>query len=183
MSLFLPCVGDIVPCRMRLYFMTLLVLHFITWSSWSHNSSGCSKWKRTLSDDIPQWDKNLQTDLSSAWSEIVFSGAIEKSGCTKLRVRPYWHGVEIKQPYLAYWVNLDDSWVPSGHQVGYKKALMKPQWYDSMMDMNQGVHLVESEWYASTTQEGQTGPETNRERLSIISLRKVVSLELGYDLL
>jgi hypothetical protein len=45
----LPCLGDIAPCRIRLGFMTLLVLRFITLSSWSSISSGCSEWKRTFS--------------------------------------------------------------------------------------------------------------------------------------
>jgi hypothetical protein len=36
-----------------------------------------------------------------------------------------WHINE--QRYLGYWIDLDDSLVPLGHQVGYKKALAKPQ--------------------------------------------------------
>jgi hypothetical protein len=47
--------------------MTMLVLHFITQSSWSNNWSGCSKCKGTFSnsnvkDNIPQQDKNFQTE-------------------------------------------------------------------------------------------------------------------------
>jgi hypothetical protein len=47
--------------------MTLLVLHLITWPSWSNNSSGCSKVKRTFSNsnvknNIPYWGKNFQTE-------------------------------------------------------------------------------------------------------------------------
>jgi hypothetical protein len=49
MQLFLSCVDDISPCRIRLCFMTVLVSRFITRSSWSSNSSGCSEWKRTFS--------------------------------------------------------------------------------------------------------------------------------------
>jgi hypothetical protein len=58
--------GNMTPCRIGLCFMTLLVLRFITPSSWS-NSIACSEWKRTLSnsnvqDDIPYWGKNFQTE-------------------------------------------------------------------------------------------------------------------------
>jgi hypothetical protein len=56
------------PCRFRLCFMTLLVLCFITRSSWSSNSSGCSEQKRNFSgsnvkDDITHRGKNFQTEL------------------------------------------------------------------------------------------------------------------------
>jgi hypothetical protein len=66
MPLFLTCVDDIAPCRIGLCFMTLLVLGFITRSSWSSDSSGCSKWKTTFSnsnikDDITHRGKNIQT--------------------------------------------------------------------------------------------------------------------------
>jgi hypothetical protein len=36
-----------------------------------------------------------------------------------------------------------------GHRKGYKKALVKPQRYDWMIDVNQGVHSVGSDRYAS----------------------------------
>jgi hypothetical protein len=49
MPLFLSCMSDIAPRKIRLWFMTLLVLGFITLSSWSSDSSGCSEWKRTFS--------------------------------------------------------------------------------------------------------------------------------------
>jgi hypothetical protein len=68
MPLFLSCVGEIAPCRIELCFLTLLVLHFLTQSSWSSNSSRYSEWKRTFSnsnveDDIAHWGKNFQTEL------------------------------------------------------------------------------------------------------------------------
>jgi hypothetical protein len=66
MPLFLPCVGVIAPCRIRLCFLTLLVLRFLTQSSRSNNSSRYSEWKRTFSnsnveDDITHRGKNFQT--------------------------------------------------------------------------------------------------------------------------
>jgi hypothetical protein len=68
MPLFLPCVGDIAPCSIGLCFMTILVLCFITRSSWFINSIRCSEWKRTFSnyniqDDIDHRGKNFQTEL------------------------------------------------------------------------------------------------------------------------
>jgi hypothetical protein len=67
MSLFLPCVSGIAPCQIRLCFMMLLWLCFITRSSWSSNSSRSSEWKRTFSnsnnkDDIGHRGKNFQTE-------------------------------------------------------------------------------------------------------------------------
>jgi hypothetical protein len=60
-------VGHIAPCRIGLCFITLLVLRFITRSSWPSNSSGFSKWKRTFSNsnvkaNIPHRGKNFQTE-------------------------------------------------------------------------------------------------------------------------
>jgi hypothetical protein len=67
MPLFLLCMGDIAPYRIRLYFMILLVLSFMTRSSWSSNLSECSERKRTFSnsnvkDKIPNWGKSFQTE-------------------------------------------------------------------------------------------------------------------------
>jgi hypothetical protein len=50
-------------------FYDSVVLCFITWSSWSIDSIGCSKWKRTFSnsnveDDILHQGKNFQTKLA-----------------------------------------------------------------------------------------------------------------------
>jgi hypothetical protein len=61
--------GGATPCRIRLPFMTVLVLRFITRSFWSCNSSERSEWKRIFSnrnvkDDIPHWGKNIQTESS-----------------------------------------------------------------------------------------------------------------------
>jgi hypothetical protein len=147
-------VGGRALCRIRLCFMTLLVLRFFAQSSGSSNSSEYSKKEKNFikfqcENDIPSGVRTFKLNRSSAWSEMLFFGTIEQSGCTKLWVRPYWHGVEKEQPYLVYWVKRDDLRVPSGHQVGYKKAPIKPQWYDSMMDVNQGVHLVGNELCAS----------------------------------
>jgi hypothetical protein len=69
MPLFLPHMDDIAPCRIRLCFMTLLVLGFITRSSWSSDSSGCSKWKWTFSSS------NVQDFLKFQIGSII--GAIE----------------------------------------------------------------------------------------------------------
>jgi hypothetical protein len=67
LQLFLPCVSVISPCRIRLCFTTLLIVRFITWSSWSSNSSRCSEWKWTFSNanienDITHRGKKFQTE-------------------------------------------------------------------------------------------------------------------------
>jgi hypothetical protein len=67
MQLSLRCIGDISPCRIGPCFKTLVVVCFITWSSWSSDLSGCSEWKRTFSnlnvkDNITHWGKNFQTE-------------------------------------------------------------------------------------------------------------------------
>jgi hypothetical protein len=82
MSLFPLCLGDIAPCRIRLYSMTLLVLRFITPSS-SSNSIGYSEWKRTFSssnvkDDMSHQGKNFQTELilGAIGDDIILDGRI-----------------------------------------------------------------------------------------------------------
>jgi hypothetical protein len=67
MQLLLLFMSDIAHCRIRLCFMTLLVLCSITRSSWSIKSIGYSEWKRTFSnsnfeDGITHQGKNFQTE-------------------------------------------------------------------------------------------------------------------------
>jgi hypothetical protein len=72
------------------------------------------------------------------------------------------------QHYLGYWINLDDSQVLLGHQVGYMEARVKPQRYSSMMDVNQwytwlGVNDVQA-LFRKVKQEF----ETNKKMLMFI---------------
>jgi hypothetical protein len=94
MQLFFLCVDNIAPCRIRFCFMTLLVLSFITRSSWSNNSSGFSEWKRTFSnsnvkDDIPHQGKNFQTKSIIGAIEDDILLKLEKGGYMKSWVRSY----------------------------------------------------------------------------------------------
>jgi hypothetical protein len=49
---------------------------------------------------------------------------------------------------------IDDTRVLLGHN-SYMKVLMKPQQHSSMIDVNQGAHLVGSERYANTIKGSQ----------------------------
>jgi hypothetical protein len=88
MPLFPSCVGDIVPCRIGSCFMTLLVWHFITQSSWSINLIGYSKRKKKLSQiptsrtTSPISVRTPTQNHSSARSEMIFSWIIEQDGYT-----------------------------------------------------------------------------------------------------
>jgi hypothetical protein len=73
--------------------------------------------------------------------------------------------------------------VPSRHHVGYKKALTKPQSYGSMIDVNKGYTWLEVNDMQALLRKVKQGPETNKERLLIISLREVISVGPGCDLL
>jgi hypothetical protein len=59
----------------------------------------------------------------------------------------------------------------------------KPPRYGSMIVANQGVHLVGVDDMHALLRKVKQGFETNKERLSIISLREAVSLGPGCDLL
>jgi hypothetical protein len=87
MQLFLPCMSDIAPCRIRLCFMTLLVLCSITRSSWSINSIGYSEWKRTFSNSNIEDDillDNRTGQIHKDMGEIMTSWL--ESGPTPCRV-------------------------------------------------------------------------------------------------
>jgi hypothetical protein len=111
MSLFLSCVGDIAHCSIGLCFITLIVLHFITRSSWSSNLSGCSEWKGTSSnsnvkDYIPHWVRTSKLNQSLLWLETMFSWTIEHDGYTKL----WWGHTDVAQKRTTLsWV-LDRPW-------------------------------------------------------------------------
>jgi hypothetical protein len=151
MQLFLPCMSDIPPCRIGLCFMTLLVLCSITRSSWSSNSIGCSEWKRILpNSNVNDFLKFQAGSIICAIEDyILLYDRTRWIHEIVVEIALTWHRNE--QHYLGYWIDLDDSRVPLRHQVGYKKALVKPQWYGWMIDVNQGVHSVGSGWYIDNT--------------------------------
>jgi hypothetical protein len=62
----------------------------------------------------------------------------------KLRVRSEHHGSEVNGHHVGYWIGFVDTRVLL-ERNNYSKVLVKPQRYDSMIDMNQGVHLAENE--------------------------------------
>jgi hypothetical protein len=106
MPLFLSCVGDIAQCSIGLCFITLIVLHFITRSSWSSNLSGCSEWKGTSSnsnvkDYIPHWGKDFQTKsiLVMIRDDVLLDN--RTWWIHKVVVRSYWRGAEKNNTLLG----------------------------------------------------------------------------------
>jgi hypothetical protein len=84
MPLFLPCVGDIAPYRIRLCFMTLLVLRFPT------TRADAQKEERTFSnsnvkDNLPIGVRTSKLNRSSTRSEMIFSWMVEHDGYIKAR--------------------------------------------------------------------------------------------------
>jgi hypothetical protein len=123
-------------------------------------------------DDNPHRGRNFQTDsiIGAIGDDILWdarTGWMHKVACEIILT---WRRKE--QRCLAYGIDLDDSRVPSRHQVGYKKALTKPQRYGLMMDVNQGVQLVESEWCAALLKKVKHGFETNKGGFQPLALLK-----------
>jgi hypothetical protein len=131
-NFLLLCMNEIAPCRIGLYFMTLLVLCSITRSSWSINSIRCSKWKRTFSnsnfkDDKAHWGKNFQNELilGAIGDHILLdnrTGWIHKVEC-KIKVTRVKNE---RTPWGGYLFEFDDNKALLG-QNGYMKTLVKPQ--------------------------------------------------------
>jgi hypothetical protein len=108
MPLFLLCMGDIVPCRIGLCFMTLLVLCFITRSSWFSDSSGCSERKKeflsnsNVEDNIPYWGTNFQTGsiIDVIGDDILLDNRTTQTHEVTVETVLTWHRNE--QRYLGY---------------------------------------------------------------------------------
>jgi hypothetical protein len=63
--------------------------------------------------------------------------------------------------HAGYLLESSDTRALTG-QHGDEKALVKPQRYGSRMDANQGVHLVESERYATLPKKVKQSFEINK---------------------
>jgi hypothetical protein len=90
------------------------------------------EWKRTFSnsnvkDDIPHRGKNFPTEsiIGVIGDDILLDNRTGWIHEVTGEIILTWSRNE--QHYLGYWIGLDDSQVALGHQVGYKKALTKPQ--------------------------------------------------------
>jgi hypothetical protein len=59
-------------------------------------------------------------------------------------------GLGVNQHQAGYWIDLVSTKALL-ERNGHREALAKPQRPSSLIDMNQGVYLVESGRYASTT--------------------------------
>jgi hypothetical protein len=68
---------------------------------------------------------NSKLDRSLVLSKMIFSLDDRTRWVHEVtfEISLTWHRNE--QHYLGYWIDLDDSQMSLGHQVGYKKALVK----------------------------------------------------------
>jgi hypothetical protein len=167
MPLFLSCVGDIIPCRIELCFMALLVLCSITRSSWWSNSSGYSEWKIAFSnsnieDNLTRPGKNFQSE--SILSVIRDDPLLDNRTrwIHEGTMRSWRHGVKVSGHHDGYWVGFADTRVLLVWN-GYRQVLTTPRRYDLMIDVNQGVHLGESERYAILHKKVKQGSDTTRK--------------------
>jgi hypothetical protein len=73
MQLLLSCVGDIAPCRVGLFFLTLLVSDFITQSSWSNDSSRILKMGKNILKFQSQGrhDSRMSLDLLRGTGKLI----------------------------------------------------------------------------------------------------------------
>jgi hypothetical protein len=134
MLLFLLCMGEIAPYRIRVGFMALLVLRFITRSPWSSNSSGCSEWKKTFSNSNVKNSLNFQTgsiigaikydillDDRTWWIHNVVGEIIltwRRNGVFKWD-RPWWGTSAIRAPGRIHEGTHEATtiWLDDGHKV------------------------------------------------------------------
>jgi hypothetical protein len=145
MQLFLPCVGNRAPCRIWRFLMTLLVLRFITRSSFPESFVECSRLKRTFScstvgADIFHWYKNFYTEaiISAIRDDLL----LDRSNMMGTRSHMWDHN------------DMAQKWMTPCRVLG---GTCEPPQYGSMIDANQWVHLVGSEWYVGNTKESQAG--------------------------
>jgi hypothetical protein len=136
MQLFFSCMGDIAHCRIRLCFMTLLVLCSITRSSWSINSIKCSEWKTTFSNsnvkgDIAHQGKNFQTEsiISVIGDDIRIDSECQGCQITAYRMR---HVLHEGSKYMSLYYSLsavEKTWEPR-----FEPLLDPSQWplYDGL---------------------------------------------------
>jgi hypothetical protein len=71
---------------------------------------------------------NSKLDWSLALLKMIFSLGDRTGWIHKVTVEIALTWCRNEQHYLRYWIDLDDSWVSLGHNVGYQKAPVKPQW-------------------------------------------------------
>jgi hypothetical protein len=117
MPLFLSCVYNISPCRIRWCLTTLLVLHFIIWSSWFNNSSRSSERKRTFSyprvkGDILHRAGTSKLNRTLARSKMIFSGTLGQEGYTSARLRSWQHGLRVDWCHVEYSLEISDTQAP-----------------------------------------------------------------------
>jgi hypothetical protein len=88
--------------------MTLLVLCFITRSSWFSDSSGCSERKKeflsnsNVEDNIPYWGMNFQTEsiVDAIGDDILLDNRTTQTHKVTVETVLTWHRNE--QLYLGY---------------------------------------------------------------------------------
>jgi hypothetical protein len=117
MSLFLSCVYDLAPYRNRWCLRTVLVLHFIIWSSWFNISSGISERKWTSSylkvkGDILHRAGNSKLNQTLARSKMTFSGTLGQEGYTSAQLRSWPHGLRVDRHHVEYSLEISDTWAP-----------------------------------------------------------------------
>jgi hypothetical protein len=100
--------------------------------------------------DSFHWYETSRPKQALAWVEMTFSwidrtGWVHKVACELIMTH-------LKSGWTPWWVLdrigqykniISVEWLQEAHT--------EPQWYGLMIDGNQGVHLAESEWYASRT--------------------------------
>jgi hypothetical protein len=106
--------------------MTLLVLHFITRSSWPNSIIG-SKWKRTFSsskvkDGIPHMGKNFQTEaIIGVMEDDILLDRLNRMG-TRSRVRSGQPGSTVDRHHVGYLLKINDTRAPIGQMVDVCEA-------------------------------------------------------------
>jgi hypothetical protein len=176
MPLFLSCVGGIAPCRIRLCFMTLLccasLLGLLDPSTQSDAQNGKELSQIPTSRmTSPIGVRTFKLNQSLVQSKMTFSWITEHDRYMNAWVRSWRHGLKADRHHVGYLLKICDTWVLIG-QNGYKKALVKPQRYGSMIDVKQWAHLVRSGWFLALLKKAKQGFKTNNGDFRSLVLEK-----------
>jgi hypothetical protein len=131
--------------------------------------------------DQPWWFKSVIRAPSRIWEGTYEATAIAIRNDVSLDNLIEWflmslarstrHGSKVNRHHVGYLLEISDTWALIG-QNGYKKALAKPQWYGSMIDVNQWVHLDRSGRYATLLKKVKQGFKINKGGFRSLVLEK-----------
>jgi hypothetical protein len=185
MQPFLPCMSDIIPCRIRLCFMTLHMLCSITQSSWSSTQSNTLNGKELSQIPMsrmtsPTGVRTSKLNRSSALSKMTFSWITKQDSYMKARVRSWWHGSKVDRHHVGYLFEISDTRALLGQMADICESTTI--WVD---DRRKPRSTLGWAWMMYKHYLGESSKDLQQLRKGFRSshLGEVLSVGLGHDLL